>query len=100
MATLTLSAVTGNVMDVAPMGMVTLAGMFAPVGAELSVTVVPVKATDVSLTVQVEPAVGETEVGVQARLLKLGVCWMVTVPLLAVTGIDVPVAVAAEPPVT
>jgi hypothetical protein len=98
-ATLTLPAVTGNVAEVAPWVTVTLPGTFAPAGEELNATVAPPpKAPEVSFTLHVEPADGDTEVGLQETLLKLGVCWIVTVPLLAETGIAAPAASAAEPP--
>jgi hypothetical protein len=41
--------------------------------------------------VQVEPADGDRDVGVQARLLRTGVWRIVTVPPLAVVGIAAPV---------
>ena len=100
-ATLTVPAVTGNVAEVAPCGTLTLEGTFAPAGAALSPTVAPpARAAEVRVTVQVDPAEGETEVGLHERLFRPGVCWIVTVPLLAATGIDAPVASAAEPPVS
>lgn len=77
----------------------TLVGIVAPAGDELrETTAPPVKAGDVSCTVQVEPAEGETEAGLQARLLKLGVCSILTVPLLADTGTGAPLASAAAVP--
>ena len=88
---LTLPAVTENVAEVEPCEIATVAGTLAPAGDELSVTVAPpLKAAEVSVTVQVDPVEGLTDVGLHERLLKRGVCRIVTVPPLAVVGKDVP----------
>ena len=100
-ATLTVPAVRMNVVEVEPAGTVTLAGIVAPAGDELSATVAPpVNAADDRLTVQIAPPDGDTEVGLHATLLKPGVCEIVMVPFVADTGTAVPLASAAELPLS
>lgn len=100
-ATVTVPAVTEKVAEVAPDETVTLDGRTAPLGDELSPTVTPVVgAAEERVTVQVDPAEGVIEVGLHVRLPNLGVWSIVTVPFVRETGIDAPVAFAAEPPVS
>jgi len=100
-ATVTVPAVSAKVVVVAPCGTVTLDGMVAPAGDELRLTVAPpVRAADVSVTVHVDPAVGDTEVGLHARLCNAGVESIVTVAEFREIGIEVPVASAADPPLS
>jgi len=72
---------------------VTVAGAFAPAGDELiPIVAPPLKAGDVSETVQVEPADGLIEIGLQVSPFKLGDWRIVTVPPVA----DVAIAAPAE----
>jgi hypothetical protein len=88
---LTLPAVTGNVVIVEPCGTVTDEGMFATAGDALRLMdAPPLSAGEVSATVQVDPAAGDSDAGVQARPLKTGVWRIVTVPLLADVGTAAP----------
>lgn len=84
--------------EVDPCGMVTLDGTFATEGeALIPIVAPPLNAADDKLTVQVEPAEGDKEVGLQERLLRTGVWRIVTVPPLAVVGIADPVESADTP---
>lgn len=94
------AAVKENVAVDWPAKTVTLEGIVAPAGDELSVTVAALKAADESVTLQVVPADGDTDVALHVRLLRLGVCSIVTVPLVVDIGIDTPWASAAELPVS
>lgn len=60
----------------------------------------PERAAELRPTVQVDSVEGPIEVGLQAKLLKCGVWSMVTTPGLRERGIDAPVLLAAEPPVS
>ena len=84
---LTVPAVTENVVEFEPCGTVTVTGTFAAVGAALIPTdAPPLGAADVSATVQVDPTDGVNDAGLHERLLKTGVCRIVTVPPL--TDVD------------
>ena len=75
----TLPAVTGKVVEVEPCGTVTVVDMLTSVGDELRLTVVPpFPAARVSATVQVDPADGLTDAGLQEKPCKAGVCRIVT----------------------
>ena len=66
--------VTLNVVEIAPMWIVTVAGKLADAEDELSATVAPsANAAAVSVAVQLEPPGGVTEAGLQERALKTGV---------------------------
>ena len=96
--TLTLPVVTENVAEVEPCAIVTVGGTLAPAGEELSVTgAPPLKAAELSVTVQVDPLEGLTDAGLHEKLLKLGVCRMVTVVPFAVVDKDVPKVSLAMP---
>lgn len=87
-----MPAVTENFPEVAPAGMATFAGIFATAGEALRPTVAPpVGAAADKVTVQVEPEDGDTVVGLHERLLKAGVCWIVTVPPVAEVASGAPV---------
>lgn len=89
---------TENVVEEDPAGTVTFAGIIAPEGDPLKPMVAPpVGAVEDKVTVHVEPAEGDTVVGLQARLLKAGVCWIVTVPALTDVEIEVPLESADIP---
>jgi hypothetical protein len=94
---LTVPAVTGNVVEVDPCGIVTEAGTFTAAEDALTATVVLLSAAEVSATVQVEPTEGVKEVGVHVIPLKTGVCRIVTVPPLTAVGIAAPVELADRP---
>jgi len=90
-AVVTLPAVAAKVVEVEPCGTVTVAGTLAAAeDALMSTTAPPLSAPDVSVTVQVDPTDGVNDVGLQERLLKAGVCKMVTVPPLAVVDTGAP----------
>ena len=91
MAALTEPAVTEKLAEVEPCGIVTPEGTLAPDGDEVSAIVVPpLKAGEVSVTVQVDPVDGLTDAALHDKLLKLVVCWIVTVPPLAVVDSGFP----------
>ncbi len=93
-----MPAVTEKVVDVDPCGTVTLAGTVATAGdALIATTAPPLGAAAVRLTVQVEPAEGLTEVGLQERLLRAAVWVMVTVPPDAEVAIAAPFKSAETP---
>jgi hypothetical protein len=72
-------AVTGKVVEVEPCGTVTVMDMLTSVGNELRLIVVPpFPAAMVSATVQVDPADGLTDVGLQEKPFKPGVGGVVT----------------------
>ena len=76
---------TGNVVEVDPAAIVTLAGILAPAGEELKPMVAPpVNAADVSAIVHVEPAVGLIVMGLQLNPFSAG-DRIVTVPLEGAT---------------
>ena len=94
----TTPAVAANVMEVDPCGTVTDGGMYATAGDALSpMFAPPLGAAVVSVTVHVDPAAGESEVGLHEMPLKAGVWRMVTVPLLTVVGRATPVVLADTP---
>ncbi len=94
----TLPAVTGKVVEVAPCGTVTVGEMLTSAGDELRLMVAPpLPGAVVSATEQVDPADGLIEIGLQVKPFKLGVCRMVTVPLLVNVDNGVPVALADVP---
>jgi len=94
----TLPAVAENVVEVDPCGTVTVAGTVATDGdALIAIVAPPLAAADDKVTVHVEPADGDSVVGVHERLLKAGVCRIVTVPPLVVVGIAAPVEDADTP---
>jgi ethanolamine utilization microcompartment shell protein EutL len=71
---LTLPAVTENVAEVDPCGTVIEAGTVATVGDALNAIVAPpLNAGEVSATVQVDPAVAVSDVGLHEIPLKEGV---------------------------
>jgi hypothetical protein len=89
---LTMTAVTGNVAELDPCGTVTVAGTPAAAGDALSAIVTPpLGAVDVSVTVQVDPADGVSDVGLQDMPVKTGVWMISTVAPLADVGMDAPV---------
>jgi hypothetical protein len=89
---LTVPAVTANVADVWPWGIVTFPGALAPAGDELiPIVAPPLSADDVSDTEQVEPADGDIEVGLHERPFRAGVWDIVTFPPLVVVDIPNPV---------
>lgn len=95
---LTLPAVTENVFEVEPCGIVTLGGrLTSPGDAPSPIAAPPLGAADVSVTVQVDPADGDTDMGLHERLFKAGVWSIVTVPPLAVVAIPAPVESAEIP---
>jgi hypothetical protein len=97
-AVLTVPAVTENVAEVEPCGIVTVAGTLARAGEALSAIVAPpLSAAEVTATVQVDPADGVSVVGVHEMALNTGVWRIVTVPPLAEVDIPVP-AESAETP--
>ncbi len=97
-AALTVSAVTANVADVWPCGMVTVAGAFAPAGDELiPIVAPPLNAAKVSEAEQVEPEDGLIEIGLQVNPFKVGVWTIVTVPPVADVAIAAPVESAETP---
>ena len=62
----TVPAVAGNVVEVEPVGTVTVDGTIAPAGAEFKETVAPLPvAADAKLMVHVEPVDGLIDVGLQ-----------------------------------
>jgi len=88
----TVPALTVNVAELEPCGIVTLAGKLAPAGDELRATVIPaLGAAEVmdTLHVAVEGGVMETELHVNPLRLSGNI---VTVPPVADTGSDDPVA--------
>lgn len=94
----TLPAVTGNVVEVEPCGTVTVDCIVTSVGDELRLIVVPpLPAAKVNCTVHVVPADGLTDVGLQEKPFKLGVCTIVTVPLLVEVESAVAVVLADIP---
>jgi len=77
----TLPAVTGKVVEVEPCGTVTVVDMLTSVGAALRLMVVPpLPAARVNATVQVDPPDGLTDVGLQEKPFRLGVCIVPTEP--------------------
>jgi len=97
-AVLTLPAVTENVVEVEPCGTVTLAGRLASAGDALRPIVAPpLSAEDVSATEQLDPADGETDLGLHERTLKVGACPIMTVAPLAVVAIPAPLESADIP---
>jgi hypothetical protein len=94
-------AVTENVAEVEPCGIVTVAGTFARAGEALSAIVAPpLSAAEVSATVQVDPAGGVSDVGLHDKPLKTGVWRIVTVPPLAEVDIPAPAESAEKPSVS
>ena len=80
----TLSAVTENVVDVAPCGIVTVDAMLTSTGDELKLIVAPaLPAAEVRATVQVDAVAGVIDVGLHEKPFSPGVCTMVTVPPVA-----------------
>jgi hypothetical protein len=97
-AVVTLPAVTENVVEVEPCGIVTLAGTFAADGAALTpMETPPLGAADVSATVQVDPEDGEIVLGLHERLPKVAAWRILTVPPLAVVDSAAPVESADMP---
>jgi hypothetical protein len=95
---LTVPAVAEKVVEVDPCGIVTEAGTFAAAEEELRPMVAPpLRADEVSATVQVDPTDGVSVVGLHEILLKAGVWRIVTVPPVAEVGIPVPVEAADKP---
>jgi hypothetical protein len=87
----TVLEVTENVAEVEPSGTVTEAGTFASFGETLSaISAPPLFAGEVRATLQVDPAEGVRDVGLQDTLLKRGVWRIVTVPPLAEVAIPAP----------
>jgi hypothetical protein len=93
-----VSAVTSNVAEVEPCGIVTLAGTLAAEGdAPSAIVAAPLNAAEVSATVQVDPAGGVSDVGLHDKPLKTGVWRIVTVPPLAEVDIAAPAEFAEKP---
>ncbi|MGD0134657.1 MAG: hypothetical protein ABSE57_21620 [Bryobacteraceae bacterium] len=59
--------------------------------ALIAIIAPPLSAAEVNVAVQLDPTVGVSEAGLQAKLLNIGTCSMVTVPPLAEVGIAAPV---------
>lgn len=98
MDVLTLPAAAENVVEVDPWGIVTLAGTFTTAGdALIPIVAPPLGPAEDKVTVQVEPADGDRVVGAHDRLLRDGVCKIVTVPPLTFVGMAAPVASADTP---
>ena len=98
MAVVTVPAVTENVFEIEPWGMVTLAGTVAAAEEALTaITAPPLGAADVSETVQVDPAEGVIVAGLQERPASADACKIVTVPLLVVVGMAAPEESAETP---
>jgi hypothetical protein len=94
---LTVPAVTVNVAEVEPWGIVTVAGTFASAREELSaIAAPPLSAPEVISTLQVDPAEGVNDVGLQDKALKRGVWRIVTIPPLADVDIPAPAESADE----
>ena len=86
-----------NVVEVAPVGIVTVVGTFAARDDELIATLAPGDtAGAVSATVHVDAAGAVRVTGMQEKPFKAGVCWMVTVPPLPDTVKEDPAGSAAE----
>jgi hypothetical protein len=83
---------------VEPCGTVTGVVKFTSAGDALIVIAAPpLRAAEVNLAVQVDPAAGVSDAGLQDKLLKTGTCSMVTVPPLTDVGIAAPVESADTP---
>lgn len=92
---LTLPAVTENVAEVEPCGIVTDDGTIAPAGDELRFTVAPpLRAVEVSVTVQVDAVDGPIDTGLQVNPFKLG-GRIVTVPPVVEVATEAPVGSAS-----
>jgi len=99
--TATFPAVTENVPDVAPFGIIKDAGITASAGDAVNATVLPpLGAAAVSQTVQLDPAAGDTESGLQENPLSPAGCVMVTVLPSAEIGRKLPVASTPSVPET
>jgi len=95
---LTVPAVTETGAEVDPCGTVTEAGRFAAAGDALNATVAPpLSAADVRDTVQVDPLLGVSDVGVHVIPLSAGVWRIVTVDPDALVAIFAPVESADTP---
>jgi len=95
---LTVPAVTGNVTDVEPCGIVTIGGTFATAGDTLTpISAPPLRAADVSPTTQVDPDDGAKDVWSHERPFKPGVWRIVIVPPLTVVAIADPDQSAETP---
>lgn len=96
-----MPASIANKVEVDPCGTVTLAGRVRTAGdALIAMAAPPLRAGDVSVTVQVDPSNDVREVGVHVMPLKEGACRIVTVPPLAEVDIAAPLESAETPLVT